>query len=592
MGRPRPQSSSAPSSWSRRRERRRAGPPTAPTGGNDARTRKRARSEERESTRVRCNLREAGGGVPFHRRAGHARGRHRPPGRAHAQSPRRPRRATPVRSEEENAPTRRARGSRRPESEMAGRTFVVRLRTRRARRSTAWPARRGHAQGDFVVFLAIIRDHSTSCSIYHHHSSDGRRRDARNAPKVSPKPSGPKPTSAPLCRDGMERVEIPAATSRGPATVADVRAAAAVATGLPPAILRLSAEQALLRGSGTGVALLDDAGPAPPHGSVVFVAWPPDATRLTTVAGAVAPTVTAAEQMNLSRLAARWCRVERQETPRCTAAVLSPAAAGEFQRYLQSVTRFGVQRGGVLYGTREGSGDGESGAASVAEVIYEPPQVATPTSLEMEPWWTTDPSSKGVSTASPAAATSGAAAAPMDANNDAVEVVASGVSADDAARTRRAAREEGALADKVASLLGLERVGWILAQARGGKWRGRRLLSSLFCLLRTVLSLFLLFPSTLTHPSPSLFFSLPLSPPPSATMRSPGRRWRRWRDGRGRPAAESPLSQHSSRSRMAARPCTLKPTRFQSSWKNWWGGVGSTLPLAAGQRGHRWTVRR
>jgi nuclear protein localization family protein 4 len=113
--------------------------------------------------------------------------------------------------------------------------------------------------------------------------------------------------------------------------------------------------------------------------------------------------------MTMDELSAKFVRVERQDAPGCGTVSFERHAARAFQAYVAGVTRFGVPRAGLLYGTV----DDDSKDVSV-EAIYEPPQ---------------------------------------DATRDAVTLTRGG--------------DDEALADFVAGRLGLRKVGWVLAQAAG-----------------------------------------------------------------------------------------------------------------------------
>lgn len=106
------------------------------------------------------------------------------------------------------------------------------------------------------------------------------------------------------------------------------------------------------------------------------------------------------------QLSSRWVRVERQESASCPALSLDRSAAGAFQSYVNGYLGFSVKRAGILYGRFL-----EDGTAMV-DAIFEPRQQGSALSVAVEP----------------------------------------------------GTREEE-IADSVATMLGMQRVGWVFSQS-------------------------------------------------------------------------------------------------------------------------------
>ncbi|MEW5310151.1 MAG: hypothetical protein WDW38_001977 [Sanguina aurantia] len=70
-------------------------------------------------------------------------------------------------------------------------------------------------------------------------------------------------------------------------------------------------------------------------------------------------------------------RVERQEKPKVESVSFDRNTANVFQAYMQGAFKFGIKRGGLLYGNTD-----EAGNVAV-DFIYEPPQEGTPETLKL-----------------------------------------------------------------------------------------------------------------------------------------------------------------------------------------------------------------
>lgn len=83
-------------------------------------------------------------------------------------------------------------------------------------------------------------------------------------------------------------------------------------------------------------------------------------------------------KMDLSTMAARWERIEREKDGGPPALSFDHAAARAFQEYVGAYMAFSAKRGGIMYGTVL-----EDGTVRV-EAIYEPRQHGSPLSLAFE----------------------------------------------------------------------------------------------------------------------------------------------------------------------------------------------------------------
>ena len=231
---------------------------------------------------------------------------------------------------------------------------------------------------------------------------------------LTPRSLPPTPLSS--NRDGLERVEVP-----DTATLHDLREAIQSTLNIPYHDQYLSRDRALLTPTSSIAAfkyLLDDraslAHLGVSHGDMIYLKYSLERT--------VAPLVKSepvGETVSLSQLVARWVRIETQKTASCSTLFLDAAAAGSFQSYVSGYQAFSIKRGGIMYGTI----DEESGNVHV-EAIYEPPQQGSAHSLTF--------------------------LADDDTTNEHVAAQA---------------QHEMEMADQVAYMMGLQRVGWVFSQS-------------------------------------------------------------------------------------------------------------------------------
>mmetsp|Transcript_30694 Transcript_30694/g.55886 ORF Transcript_30694/g.55886 Transcript_30694/m.55886 type:complete len:491 (-) Transcript_30694:686-2158(-) len=183
-------------------------------------------------------------------------------------------------------------------------------------------------------------------------------------------------------RDGLERVEV-----SDDSTVEDLRDSIHSQLGVPLDEMHLSQDAKLLtsRDPSTFIDLSNLSADLKSlklaHGSMVYLWYlgTRDVPSATPKRNALATRPFGAK-LTLNDVMARQTKIERQVKPTVEAVSFDSEAAGQFQLYLQSVTKFRVKRGGILYGTY----DEENSTVNV-EFIYEPPQSASPTRLNLEP---------------------------------------------------------------------------------------------------------------------------------------------------------------------------------------------------------------
>lgn len=174
-------------------------------------------------------------------------------------------------------------------------------------------------------------------------------------------------------RDGLERVQVGSS-----ATVGDLQAAIAETLNVPVSSQLLSRNQALLLSKDpvNGREFADMQNPGVTlaslgigHGTLLFLYY--SGNRVVAPVTAVTPHGAFGRKMTMDDLIARQTRIERQETPHCSALSFDREAANTFQRYVHESLAFSVKRGGIMYGSVN-----EAGEVKV-DVIYEPPQQGT-----------------------------------------------------------------------------------------------------------------------------------------------------------------------------------------------------------------------
>jgi len=166
------------------------------------------------------------------------------------------------------------------------------------------------------------------------------------------------------------------------ATVHDLREAIQAKLGVEYHDQQLSRDQGLLREASNGAgfkdmidtrATLSKLGLG--NGDMVFLRYHARDTAVEPVARPTAPTVA----MDIKKLSSRWERIEREKEGSAPPRVsFDQGAAGAFQGYIQQYLSFSSKRGGVMYGTFE-----EDGGVRV-EAIYEPRQEGGPLALDMK----------------------------------------------------------------------------------------------------------------------------------------------------------------------------------------------------------------
>lgn len=171
-------------------------------------------------------------------------------------------------------------------------------------------------------------------------------------------------------RDGLERVTV-----ANNATVGDLQAAIAETLNVPVSSQLLSRNQALLLSKDpvNGKEFADMQSPGVSlaslgigHGTLLFLYY--SGNRVVAPVTQVTPHGAFGRKMTMDDLIARQTRIERQETPHCSALSFDREAANTFQRYVHESLAFAVKRGGIMYGSVN-----EAGEVKV-DVIYEPPQ--------------------------------------------------------------------------------------------------------------------------------------------------------------------------------------------------------------------------
>ncbi|KAG0591364.1 hypothetical protein M758_1G166700 [Ceratodon purpureus] len=174
-------------------------------------------------------------------------------------------------------------------------------------------------------------------------------------------------------RDGLERVTV-----ASNATVGDLQGAIAETLNVPVSAQLLSRNQALLvsKDPVSGKEFADMQSPGATlaslgigHGTLLFLYY--SGNRVVAPVTAVTPHGAFGRKMTMDDLIARQTRIERQETPHCSALSFDREAANAFQRYVHESLAFAVKRGGIMYGSVN-----EAGEVKV-DVIYEPPQQGT-----------------------------------------------------------------------------------------------------------------------------------------------------------------------------------------------------------------------
>mmetsp|Transcript_15660 Transcript_15660/g.51390 ORF Transcript_15660/g.51390 Transcript_15660/m.51390 type:complete len:411 (+) Transcript_15660:22-1254(+) len=189
-------------------------------------------------------------------------------------------------------------------------------------------------------------------------------------------------------RDGLERVQAEESMTLG-----ELKARLEQQLGVPAAQQVLSKSQELLMAKNAGAfddladqrRTLKQLGLA--HGDLVYFKY--DIER------DVAPVVKVetreyGKKMTVEDLIARQVVIERQETPHAVSVSFDAHAANAFQAYCGGTLGFNVQRGGLMYGEV-----GEDNAVKV-HFIYEPPQEASATTLELAWQEETNPELKSV----------------------------------------------------------------------------------------------------------------------------------------------------------------------------------------------------
>mmetsp|Transcript_20771 Transcript_20771/g.62557 ORF Transcript_20771/g.62557 Transcript_20771/m.62557 type:complete len:413 (-) Transcript_20771:823-2061(-) len=180
-------------------------------------------------------------------------------------------------------------------------------------------------------------------------------------------------------RDGLERVEV-----ADTASLAQLWAAVSAALGVPQTQMALSKDPKLLTSrepeqfTDLEPGRRSAAAAGVKHGDMVYL--------LTTMERDVAPAHRKSTfesrpfgpSMNVNAMIAMQTRIERQDAPHCASVSFERHAAYAFQSYVASTLAFSVKRGGILYGAVDDDNN------VMVDVIYEPAQSATATTLQLE----------------------------------------------------------------------------------------------------------------------------------------------------------------------------------------------------------------
>ncbi|DBA78069.1 hypothetical protein WJX79_008629 [Trebouxia sp. C0005] len=180
-------------------------------------------------------------------------------------------------------------------------------------------------------------------------------------------------------RDGLERITVDAA-----GTVGTLRQQISSDLSMPREHVTLSKDQKLLlsknpeqfKDLSNNKLRLKQAGVQ--HGDMIYMQYPFERTVQSVVKKSVFEGRGFGAKMTVEQLIAKQTRIERQEEPHCASVSFDKHAANMFQSYVQSALAFSIKRGGILYGNKD-----EEGNVTV-HAIYEPPQEASPETLQME----------------------------------------------------------------------------------------------------------------------------------------------------------------------------------------------------------------
>ncbi|DBB11014.1 TPA: hypothetical protein ACH3X3_006495 [Trebouxia sp. C0006] len=180
-------------------------------------------------------------------------------------------------------------------------------------------------------------------------------------------------------RDGLERITVDAA-----GTVGTLRQQISSDLSMSRDNVTLSKDQKLLlsktpeqfKDLSNNKLRLKQAGVQ--HGDMIYMQYPFERTVQSVVKKSVFEGRGFGAKMTVEQLIAKQTRIERQEESHCASVSFDKHAANMFQSYVQSALAFSIKRGGILYGNKD-----EEGNVTV-HAIYEPPQEASPETLQME----------------------------------------------------------------------------------------------------------------------------------------------------------------------------------------------------------------